>query len=372
MKAIVSSDLLKSDLNKILSIVDKKSIRPILSYGLLEAKENAIEVTASNLEVSAKLVINANVEKSGAFCANIKNISDIVKELPSGELLLDASTQNCLNINRTNIHYSLLVYNYDDFPHLTFSDQQNEIIIKSNDLLKLISKTSHAVSFDETRLYLNGIFFQKIGKRIRAVATDGHRLSLFETDPHEGLIDIDPLSSGIIIPKKGINELKKMAESFPHEDLKVSFDESFMYVNAGNRYFLSIHLMAREYPKYQAVIPNKTSYTLLADKRILYNALKRIKIMSNEKSNGVKVKLRNSNIMISANHPAFGEANEEIPVEYNGKEMEIGFNALYLLDSLATFNDGQIHMEINNELSPVVLKSENSPNYMNIIMPLKL
>ncbi|TDJ05279.1 MAG: DNA polymerase III subunit beta [Deltaproteobacteria bacterium] len=373
MKGQVQTEHLRNDLNKILSVVDKKNSRPILSYTLFKAEKNSIEFSATNLEVSAKVVIPAIVENSGTFCVNAKNIFDIVRELPDGDIFFEMKEgTNFLNLSCNNIHYSLLVYNFEDFPQLTFSKQENEFSMGSDQLLEVINKTSHAISSDETRLYLNGIYLQGIDSRIRAVATDGHRLSLLETEPLENCSDIEPLLNGIIIPRKGVFELKKIAESFPGKALKISFDESFMYINAKDKYFLSIRLIARDYPKYQAVIPNKTSFTLSADKDALFGAIKRIKIMSHEKSNGVRIKLKKNSMTISANHPSFGEASEDIPVEYDGKEMEIGFNARYLLDTLATFNEGKIILELNNELSPIIIKSSNSPNYLGIIMPLKL
>ncbi|RLA64635.1 MAG: DNA polymerase III subunit beta [Epsilonproteobacteria bacterium] len=373
MKGQVQTEHLRNALNKILSVVDKKNSRPILSYTLFKVDNGSIEFSATNLEVSAKVITPANVENPGTFCVNAKNIFDIVRELPEGEISFEMKEgTNFLNLTSNNIHYSLLVYNYEDFPQLTFSKQENEFTMNSEQLLEIINKTFHAISSDETRLYLNGIYLQGIDSRIRAVATDGHRLSLIETEPLDNAADMEPLLNGIIIPKKGVFELKKIAESFPGKMLKISFDESFMYINAENKYFLSIRLIARDYPKYQAVIPSKTSYTMSADRDSLLGAVKRIKIMSHEKSNGVRMKLKKNSITISANHPSFGEANEDINVNYDGKEMEIGFNARYLLDTLQTFNEGKINLELNNELSPIIIKSSNSPNYIGIIMPLKL
>lgn len=369
----IQTELLRNDLNKILSVVDKKNARPILSYTLLSAKEGCIEFSATNLEVSAKVVTEANVQKPGTYCVNARNIYDIVRELPNGEITFEMKEgSNFLNLTCNNIHYSLLVYNHEDFPQLNFNKQENEFTLRSEQLLDIINKTSHAISLDETRVYLNGIYMQEIDHKIRAVATDGHRLSLLETDTISRQDTNSPLITGIIVPRKGVFELKKIAEAFPQKDLKISVDDSFIYVNAQDKYFLSIRLIAREYPKYQAVIPSKTTFTFSTDRNSFSDAIKRIKIMSNEKSNGVRIKLKNNGMTISANHPSFGEANEDIAVEYAGKEMEIGFNARYLLDALSSFDDGKINLELNNELSPIIIKSEASPNHLGIIMPLKL
>ena len=275
-----------------------------------------------------------------------------------------------MKLNFGDIHYKLLIYNNEELPHLVFSKIENEFLIGSDKVMEIINKTSYAISNDETRLYLNGIFLQEIDSKLRAVATDGHRLSLIDSEISQP--NIDTLVNGVIVPRKGVAELKKIAEAFPSNDLKISMDDSFMYISAEDKYYLSIRLIAREYPKYQAVIPNKTSFKMVADRNLFLDAVKRIKIMSNEKSNGVRMHIGNRELTLSANHPSLGDARETIQVNYDGDEMEIGFNAKYLMDSLATFDEGDVEFEINNELTPIILKSDKIPNYLGIIMPLKL
>lgn len=361
---------LRDALNKILSVVDKKNSRPILTYTLFTAKENYLELSATDLEVSSKVKISTNVDKEGTFCANAKNIFDILKELPDQEIELKLSEDgNSLKLTCQDIHYSLLIYKSDDYPHLVFGNV-NQFELQSEQILEIINKTSYAILNDETRLHLNGIYLQEVDSKLRAVATDGHRLSLLETELTNN--ENETLINGIIIPRKGVQELKKIAEAYPNKNIGISVDESFMFVTAEEKYFLSIRLIAREYPKYQAVIPSKTSFTMTTDKNSFYDAVRRVKIMSNEKSNGVRVKLHGNEITIMANHPSLGDARETLPVEYDGQEMEIGFNAKYLIDTLSTFNEGDISLELNNELSPVILRSSHLPNYLGIIMPLKL
>lgn len=371
MQIRVDTHQFRDALNKILTVVDKKNTRPILTYTQIEAHPDRLEFTATDLEVSAKVVIDAGSDSSGIFCVNAKNLFDILRELPDGEVTLDVDeNENNLKLNFGDIHYKLLIYNNEEFPHLVFSKIENEFLIGSDKIMEIINKTSYAISNDETRLYLNGIFLQEIDSKLRAVATDGHRLSLIDSEISQP--NIDTLINGVIVPRKGVAELKKISEAFPDNDLKVSMDDSFMYVSAEDRYYLSIRLIAREYPKYQAVIPNKTSFTMTADRNLFLDAVRRIKIMSNEKSNGVRIHLGNRELTLSANHPSLGDARETIQVNYDGDEMEIGFNAKYLMDSLATFDEGEIEFEINNELTPIILKSDKIPNYLGIIMPLKL
>lgn len=371
MQIQVQTELLREALNKILTVVDKKNSRPILTCTLINAKNSQIELSATDLEVSAKIIIPAKVKNPGQFCVNSKNIFDILRELPDGEVTLEmGENETSLRLSYKDIFYSLLIYKTDDFPHLTFENQYNQFHLKASQLLAIINKTSHAISTDETRLFLNGIYLQEIDHKLRAVATDGHRLSLIETELENG--QIDTLINGIIVPKKGVYELKKIAETYNDKDIKISVDDSFMFVSAEEKYFLSIRLIAREYPKYQASIPSKMSFKLVADRDALLDAVKRIRIMSNEKSHGVRVKLNDKEISIMAQHPSLGEAEEKLAVDYDGKEMEIGFNARFLIDALAVLDEGDVSIELNNELSPVILKSTMLPNYLGIIMPLRL
>lgn len=371
MHAQVSTESIREAINKVTSVVDRKNTRPILAYTLVEAKDGMISFSATDLEVSAKVTIEAVTETPGSFCVNAKNFSDILRELPNSnlELILNES-ENSLKINCGDIHFTLLIYKNEDFPQLIFQNKSNEFSIQGERVLEIISKTAHAISTDETRLFLNGIYLQEIDSKLRAVATDGHRLSMIDTELEDN--KIENLINGVIIPRKGVGELKRVAESNPKALINISVDDSFMYVNSDEKYYLSIRLISREYPKYQAVIPQKTTFNMVTDKNALLDSLRRIKIMSNEKSNGVRVKLNEREMILMANHPSLGEAKETIAVDYNGREMEIGFNAKYLIDTLATFEEGEIQFEMNNEFSAVVIKSPAVPNMLGIIMPLKL
>ena len=367
----ISVHELKETLNKILSVVDKKNTRLILNFIQIQASGNKIEMTATDLEVSAKVTANCIVEKPGVFCVNAKNIFDIVKELPEKELTIELPEgSNNLKLTCGSINFTLLIYTSEEFPHLQFGTNANEFKLNTFQILEMINKTSHAISNDETRLFLSGIYLQEIEGKLRAVATDGFRLSLVETELSNN--KIEALINGIIIPKKGVAELKKIAESYPDHQIGISVDESFIYLNANNTYLLAIRLIAKEYLKYQAIIPKKTNNHADIDKNSFLNAVRRIKIMANERSNGVKLIMKEGEMTVAANHPSLGDAFEKFPINYSGKEFEIGFNAKFLMDILSIFGDEDIRMEFNNELSPAVIRSTKNQNYLCIVMPLKL
>lgn len=370
MKLTIQSQVLRDAINKVLSVVDKKNSRPILTNCLLRSQGQKLELIATDLEVSAKIILNAQIEKEGSFCINSKNIADILRELPNDDVLLKVDNSNLLNLTCKNISYSLLIISPEEFPQLSFQNQSSEFRLKTKQVAHIINKTSHAISTDETRLYLNGIYFQMTDSKLRSVAIDGHRLALLDT--YEFIGENKFLIDGVIVPRKGISELKKIADTYPEEEVSLSLDDSFMFVNARNEYYLSIRLIAREYPKYQTVIPSKTVNRFHIDRNAIFNAVKRIKILSNEKTNGVKLNILKNELVISTNHPALGQATETLAIAYDGRPTEIGFNAKYLLETLSVLNETEVTFEFNNELSPVVIKADDLPEFLGIIMPLKL
>lgn len=371
MRITVNSNDLRDALSKILTVIDRKNSRPILTNCLVTVKEGLIELMATDLEVTAKIILKTHTEQTGSFCINTKNFFEIIRELPDAEAQIDINqNKNLLNLSCKNINYSLLITSSEEYPHLNFEISGKPFELSSKDVLKIINKTFYAVSSDETRINLNGIFLQYSDSKLRTVAIDGHRLALidihnFETENHL-------LEDGIIVPRKGILELKKMAESFPNDNITFSLDESFLCAKASDDYFLSVRLIAREYPKYQTILPSKTMYSMTVDRDALYNAIKRIRILSNEKTNGIKLSIAPNLLTISANHQSLGHAQETIQVDYTGEKIEIGFNAKYMSESIGVLEVNEITFEFNNELSPVIIRSNEFSDFLGIIMPLKL
>lgn len=371
MKIQINSHVLRDGMNKILTVIDKKNSRPILTNCLFHAEDGKIELIATDLEVTAKIILRAKIEGSGKFCINTKNLFDILRELPDADVEMDIDADaSVLKLSCKKINYSLLISSSEEYPQVKFENSLENLNISSSNILDIINKTSHAISTDETRINLNGIYLQEIDGKLRSVAIDGHRLALL--DIHNFTYDNQALKEGVIVPKKGILELKKIADTYSEGNLNISVDDSFIYANANEEYYLSIRLIAREYPRYQTVIPSKTSYEIKIDRNSMLDAVKRIKLLSNEKTNGIKVSFTATELLISADHPSLGHAKESIPVEYSGPEMEIGFNARYMIDNLNILSTNETIFEFNNELSPVIIRSEEEENFLGIIMPLKI
>ncbi len=278
--------------------------------------------------------------------------------------------KNLLRLTCENINYSLVITNADDYPVIKFEYSNNQFVLPARQVTEAIAKVSHAISNDETRPFLNGMFMQVINSNLRAVAVDGYRLALLEMENFEGPEDI--LTDGIIIPRKGVSEIKKMAETYLDANITFAVDESFIYVRVEDKYFLAIRLIAREFPKYQAHIPSKTKFGMTVDRNSFINAIKRIRILANEKTNGVKLSINENQMIISANNTIIGDAVEKLDINYKGDPIEIGFNAKYLMDTLNVLPDSDVTFEFNNELNPVLVKADDLPQFLGILMPLKL
>lgn len=372
MEIKVATQTLREALNKIQTVISRKSSRPILSYTSIEARDGHLHISATDLDVSVKILVEAKIEREGSFCANAKNLAEILKEMPGVELTLITrdDDESVLNLFCDDIFYTLLIYRSDEFPHLDFSLDGDKFVLSGNEILNFINKTFHAISNDETRIYLNGLFLHRVEDQVRAVATDGHRLSLYQIKNNS--VSSSIFDKGVIIPKKGVYELKKMAENYSEGLIEFSLDQSFLFVGFENKHFLGIRLISRDFPKYHAVIPDQAPFKLVVDKPTLLNAIRRIKIMSNEKSHGIRFHFKNNELVIAANNPGLGKAQERVDVQYDGKEMEMGFNARYLIDAINVIEDEKVILEFNNELSPATVKSESAPEFLSIVMPLKL
>ena len=337
----------------------------------MTAKDNSLYLEATDLEVSCKISYKAEVFESGKLCVNPKSLFDLFNGMPNRGIHLETSKgSHLLKMSSGKIEASLVTCSSEKFPPLSFTDSDEVFELKSKDILNFIAKTSHAIGHDETRIFLNGIFIQQSNGKLRAVATNGYTFALFDSKGPDS--SYKTLSKGIIIPKKGVAELKKFAEQEKELNLNFSVDESFIYVSTSKKNRLSIRLISRDYPPYETVIPSKTLYSMTLSRDYLIDAIKRVKVLANEKSNAIKLSIDEDKLTISADHPVLGHATEKIDIHYEGKCMDIGFNAKYIMDSLSVFEDGDITLEFNNNLSPVVIKSPKLPEFLAIVMPLKI
>jgi DNA polymerase III subunit beta len=372
MKCIVQTDSLRSALSKMASVSDKRHNRPILGYALLSYKNKKMELSATDGEVSVKVLLDAETEGEAEFCIGSKHIFELIRDFPHQEVVIHYHNgENRISIVGNKIKYSLSILNNNEFPYLYFQNTDNAIQLKASVFSKLISKTIHAISLDETLIQMNGIYFHSSEDSLNAVALDGHRLSISKSGSTEEELEV--FKEGIIIPKKGLAELKKLCDPIASDlFLKISLDESNIYFNYQDTFYLTIRLVTREFPKYQSVVPPRTVYQVKLTRTQFTNVVKRVKIMANEKSHGVKLIFNSGELSVLANHPSLGNAHETLEIDYDGKEMEFGLNAKYLIDALSIYDSDIVTLEINNEFSPVIISSPDDKSTIGLIMPMKI
>ena len=357
-------------------IVEKKSTMPILSHVLLEArKAGELAVSATDLDVSVSGTHAAEVAKEGGLAVSARHLFDIVKSL-SGEKVvsLKKTANNHLEVKAGQAEFRLVGLPAEDFPALPKFEKVPFVAVEPETVLGLVERTAFAASTDETRYNLNGVYFEPVAGAMRLVATDGHRLSMADAAVEGDF----KLKKGVILPRKGIAELRKLlgealegADEKPKGELGFA-DNSAVFRRPG--VVLVMRLIEGSFPDYRQVIPKAGEKVATLGRERLLQTLRRVSLLSSEKSNAVKLELAKGNLRIAAQNPDLGEAREDVPVEYDGEALKIGFNAKYLIDVLTVLHDADVRLELADDLSPGVVRPSGAAaeHFTAVIMPMRI
>lgn len=355
------------------NIVEKRNTMPILVNVLLEAEKEKLKVFATDLEVSLTDEVPAQIFQVGKVAVNAKNLFDIVKELPDGMIDLTKKENNWLEIKQNKSVFNIVGISAEEYPVFPTYSTQDFLKLEARTLSDMIEKTIYSVSTDETRYHLNGVYFEKIeqnGKTLyRMVATDGHRLSLVDRVVDDVDAHLLP-HQGVIIPRKGLQEIRKLLDQVDGL-IEMAFEGSQLVVRSKST-ILMVRLIEGKYPNYQKLIPQKLTRTLKVKRETILSSLKRVSLLSNQKSKGVTLSLGDGKMEISSNNPELGDAKEEIDVDYSGDPMKIGFNARYILDILNAIDDEGIAFEFEGQLAPGLIRPQNDSTYTCVIMPMRI
>jgi len=366
---IARSEILKG-LGLVQSIVERKTTMPILANVLLEAKNRSLSITATDLEVGINGTYVTDVLSDGKVAIHARSVYDIVKELPEDTVHLKVIDGNWVEINCGRSNFKIVGLSSDEFPALPTRGDGETRKVEGSVISEMMEKTSFAMSTDETRYNLNGVYVDEVkgdsGTVIRMVATDGHRLSIVERDLKAGW----KLGKGVIVPRKGIAELKKLTDG-SDSTLELWIDAKHLIVYRDN-VTLVIRLIDGQFPPYEQVIPKKVKRVVSVGKEELTKALKRVSVLSTDRTRGVKFSFSPKNLDIFASNPDMGEAHEEITAKYNGESFDVGFNARYVLDALGVMDDEDAVLQLGDETSPCMLKSEKDRGFTHVIMPMRL
>lgn len=371
MIEVEKKDLI-SLLSKTQNIVEKRNTMPILVNVLLEAENGKLRVFATDLEVSLTDEIPVIKEKKGKVAVNAKNLFDIVKELAEAPIQLLRKDNNWLEIRQNKSVFNIVGISSDEYPVFPTYSTKEFLKIDAAVLSDMIEKTIYSVSNDETRYHLNGVYFERLPEKgqdvYRMVATDGHRLSLVDRQVETRGSGLP--AHGVIIPRKGLIEIKKLLDTVGGEfDMAV---EGSQLIVRHQSTVLMVRLIEGKYPNYQQLIPQNLSNHAHVHRETLLSSLKRVSLLSNQKYKGVTLSLSPGKMEISSNNPELGDAKEEIEIRYKGSEIKIGFNARYMLDVLNSFDDDEVDIDLNDQLSPGLMRPHNDNSYTCVVMPMRI
>jgi DNA polymerase III subunit beta len=350
------------------SIVERRNTMPILANVLIESQKNEIRITATDLEVGVRGQVDGEVVKEGTMTVNAKKLYEIIREVPNEQVQLKRLENEWVEIRSGKSVFKIVGMEAREFPQFPKFDSKGLSTIPASSIREMIERTIFSVSTDETRYSLNGVFVEESEKgKVRMVATDGHRLAFDERS-----LGSFGLSKGVILPRKGLAEFKKLLESGEDGVVSMGFKEN-MGLAIKDKVELFMRLIEGDFPDYTKVIPKGNPNIAKIEHNEFLQAIRRVSILSSERYKGIKLEFNEDRVLISANNPDLGEAVEEIEAEYKGKVVAIGFNARYLIDVLGVLGgDGDIEIELKDELSPSIIRKGGDESYIYVLMPMRL
>lgn len=368
MKLVITKDQLIQGLQAVQNVVSSRTTLPILSNVFLQAAETKLALTATDLDVTITCTVEAKVERAGGTTLPVKKLFGIARELAASEVELDIDEKNVCSLRAGASFYKINGLSAEEFPPKPGFSELRKVTVDQEKLKGMLKKTSFAISTDETRFVLNGVFVSFKGQKMTLVATDGRRLALAEQEveiPEEG-------QGEFIVPTKAVNELNRLLQAGGQVEIKTNENQvSFLMSNElGGSVVVVSKLVEGNYPNYRQVIPSETLERVALGREELLQAVRRAEIMTSDKSNSVKLAFTNNNLAITANAPEVGEARESLAVNYKGKDVAIAFNPIYLMDPLKALEDDEVFLELIDELSPGVLKVKEP--FLYVLMPMRM
>ena len=368
MKITIARQDLLDAVNKVKTVVSPKSALPILSHILLEAGDNSVKLTATDLKVSIECSVDCDVAETGSLTVSSQRLASILTELPEGDLTLTLGENSVVTLDSGKIHTKLFSMAPEEFPPVRAFEGIEPLTLKQGTLKGLFTKTSFAICTDQARYNLTGLLCEIKDGTLTAVATDGRRMSLFAEK--EGIPD--GISIKVIIPGKMINELERLLGD--DADVQVYIDETQAAFE-----FDSIRLVTAliegTFPNYEMVIPKKHDKVVNVSAGAFVDAVKRTRTMTNDKFNSVRFQIDDGKLTLKVVTPEVGEYDEEMPLDYSGGPIEIAFNPDFVLDVLRHITTETISLLLKDGQSPGVIKpgdGDESDRYLNVVMPIRI
>jgi DNA polymerase-3 subunit beta len=370
MELVVRKNDLLRELQLFQGIVERKNTIPILANVLLEAKGDEVRLLATDLEVALRSKCKASVSKPGSLTLPAKKLYEIVKSLPETDIRI-SEDKNGVKVAADRFDSRMQTLPREDFPTLPDSSGTTAVSLPPSALKEMVSKTQFAITGEDTRFFLNGALFVLRADTMSLVATDGHRLALVNVARDSAAKNGDG-ENRAILPKKTLGELARLlAEG--DGDIRYERGENHLFFNVGDRMLIS-RMIDGQFPAYERVIPKGNDKRIEFERDRLTNAVRRVALLSNERSRAVKFQIDKGKVDVTSSSPDLGEAHETLPVEYEGPAMQICFNAQYVLDFLAAVTTDVVALELKDEVSQAVMKPVGAEgyDYTYVIMPMRI
>lgn len=374
MKIRISPQALTDELFKLQGVVSQRSTLAILSNALLEAKDGRLTLHATDLDTSISTSCECEVVEEGSVTLEAKNLFDIVKNLDDDKLELETEDNYWANLNSGNVVCRIAGTHPDDFPQILDTADVDMYPIGVDTLLNMVDKTLFSVSTDDARANLTGAFFRVTAENtLLMVSTDGHRLSKIETDPEAfspGENTHQTLRDGIIIPRKGLSELKRIVDTKGSELSFGLVDNSIVFQSGPMT--MSVMLIEGTFPDFTQVLPKEGDNKSFVKKDLFLQALKFVSLFASPKTHNLRLSLSEEGLELYASDPDRGEGRKTIPADYDGQPVKAGYNYRYLIDVLGVLDSDQVSLEIIDTLSPTLLRDPNSDEALFVVMPMRL
>jgi DNA polymerase-3 subunit beta len=359
------------------TIVERRSTIPILSNILVQTDQNGITLTATDLETATRATFPASVDAEGQVSVPARKLFEIVRELSEAEIRVTKKENNWVTLTCEKSAFNLVGINPEEFPPLPQFKEEDLHPFPTKDLREMIDRTAFAASTEESRYNLNGVFLKRIEidgqPALRMVATDGHRLSLVD---RIGL-EFSSLEQGVIIPRKGLLEIKRLIGDGGQKEeegeglVHLSLSENNLVAKKDGMIVLT-RLIEGEFPDYESVIPKDNDKTISLLRDQFTACLKRISTMASEKGEGLVFQIQKGSMAVSSSSQDFGDAKEDIEVDYGGEDLSVGFNGRYLLDALGIMETDQVLFELKDNATAGILRPVGQEGHLCLVMPMKL
>lgn len=363
MKFTVSKSALLQGLQIVQNVVNIRSTLPILSNVLVTAENDSLKLTTTDLDLTVSCTVDASIVREGSTTLPVRRLSSIVRELPNSNIEFDVDDKDHAQLECDASFFKIIGMSQEEFPPVSAPAGEYAYHLDQGVLREMLKKCSYAASSDETRYVLNGVYMSFKEGKLTMVATDGRRLALVESE-----VEIAPdAETDLILPSKTVAELEHTLAD--EGDLRIHAKENQILFEYGT-VIVSSKLIDGTYPNYRQVIPTQCEQRVAVEREGLLTALKRVSLVTTDKSNAAKLTFHNNQLVVTTNSPEVGEARETLPVKYTGKELSVAFNPEYMMDPLKNLDNDEIYTEFTDELSPGVIKSDIP--FLYVLMPMRV